>query len=157
MCSCLREPNVQLGPMSLGTFSFLGATLDSAETSFARTPSSWLLMYHFREEKAYTTKTLLKTGNQIYHRNLSSVAPIFIDKEKFLTGAGQCMLSFSQRLSEFGVANVKITLLCICICYEIVIMPEIMFICYATPSKLQRTAVSASATKNNFRLRLHLL
>ena len=34
--------------------------------------------------------------NHIYHRNLSSVAPIFFGKEKFCTGAGQCMLSFSQ-------------------------------------------------------------
>ena len=29
----------------------------------------------------------------IYHRNLSSVAPIFFGKEKFFTGAGRCMLS----------------------------------------------------------------
>ena len=34
--------------------------------------------------------------NHIYHRNLSSVAPIFFGKEKFCTGAGRCMLSFSQ-------------------------------------------------------------
>ena len=34
--------------------------------------------------------------HHIYHRNLSSVAPIFFGKEKFLTGAGRCMLSFRQ-------------------------------------------------------------
>ena len=34
--------------------------------------------------------------NNIYNRNLSSVAPIFFGKEKFLTGAGRCMLPFSQ-------------------------------------------------------------
>ena len=36
---------------------------------------------------------------------------------------------------------------CICICYEITIMSEIIYICYAGPSELQRTAVSASATE----------
>ena len=44
--------------------------------------------------------------------------------------------------------NSKIILLCICICYEIKIMSKIIFICYAVPSKLRRTAVSVSATKN---------
>ena len=44
--------------------------------------------------------------------------------------------------------NSKIVFLCICICYEIKIMSKIIFICYAAPSKLQRTAVSVSATKN---------
>ena len=33
--------------------------------------------------------------NHIYHRNLSSVAPILFGKEKFCTGAGRCMLSSS--------------------------------------------------------------
>ena len=44
------------------------------------------------------TKILLKKNRKthIYHRNLSSVAPIFFGKEKFLTGAGRCVLSFSQ-------------------------------------------------------------
>ena len=35
--------------------------------------------------------------NHMRHRNLSSVAPIFFGKEKFCTGAGRCMLSFSQQ------------------------------------------------------------
>ena len=34
--------------------------------------------------------------NHVHHRNLSSVDPIFCCKEKFCTGAGRCMLSFSQ-------------------------------------------------------------
>ena len=34
--------------------------------------------------------------NHIHHRNLSSVDPIFFCKEKFCTGAGRCMLYFSQ-------------------------------------------------------------
>ena len=34
--------------------------------------------------------------NHIHHRNLSSVDPIFFCNEKFCTGAGQCMVSFSQ-------------------------------------------------------------
>ena len=34
--------------------------------------------------------------NHIYHRNLSSVAPMFFGKTKFCTGAGRCTLSFSQ-------------------------------------------------------------
>ena len=38
--------------------------------------------------------------NHIYHRNLSSVAPIFFGKEKFLTGAGRCMLSFFQKFRK---------------------------------------------------------
>ena len=38
--------------------------------------------------------------NHIYHRNLSSAAPIFFGKEKFCTGAGRCMLSFSQFFPE---------------------------------------------------------
>ena len=38
--------------------------------------------------------------NHIYHRNLSSVVPIFFGKEKFCSGAGQCVLSLSQ--SRFG-------------------------------------------------------
>ena len=36
-------------------------------------------------------KTNETNSNHIYHRNLSSVAPIFFGKEKFLTGAGRCM------------------------------------------------------------------
>ena len=38
----------------------------------------------------------IKYKNQeshIYHRNLSSVAPIAFGKERFLTGAGRCMRS----------------------------------------------------------------
>ena len=38
--------------------------------------------------------------NHIHHRNLSSVDPIFFCKEKFCTGAGWCMLSFSQFRGE---------------------------------------------------------
>ena len=34
--------------------------------------------------------------NHIHHRNLSSVDPLFFCKEKFCTGAGLCMVSFSQ-------------------------------------------------------------
>ena len=41
------------------------------------------------------TKTYKNQKNHIYHRNLSSVAPIFFSKEKFCTGAGR-MFSFSQ-------------------------------------------------------------
>ena len=41
-------------------------------------------------------KTYENQENHIYHRNLSSVAPIFFGKEKFCPGAGWCMLSFSQ-------------------------------------------------------------
>ena len=40
--------------------------------------------------------------SHIYHRNLSSVAPIVFGKEKFLTGAGRCMLSFSQSERQTG-------------------------------------------------------
>ena len=36
-------------------------------------------------------------GSHIYHQNLSSVAPMFLGGEKFLTGTGRCMLSFSQQ------------------------------------------------------------
>ena len=36
---------------------------------------------------------LKNQGEHIYHRNLSSVSPISFDKEKFLTGAGWCMVS----------------------------------------------------------------
>ena len=43
--------------------------------------------------------------------------------------------------------NSKIVFLCICICYEIKTNSKTISICYAAPSKLQRTAVSASATK----------
>ena len=39
--------------------------------------------------------------NHICHQNLSSVAPILLGKEKFCTGAGRCMLSFSQLKSDF--------------------------------------------------------
>ena len=54
-------------------------------------------------------KNLMKNQeNQSYHRNLSSVAPIFFGKEKFCTGAGRCMLSFSQiRLCCFSNGNFK--------------------------------------------------
>ena len=45
--------------------------------------------------------------------------------------------------------NSKIIFLCICICYEIENNSETIFICYATPSNLQRTAVPASATNKN--------
>ena len=44
--------------------------------------------------------------------------------------------------------NSKIVFLCNCICDEIENNSEIISICYAAPSKLQRAAVSASATKN---------
>ena len=53
--------------------------------------------YGFKEKLSrpvVDAKILFKT--HIYHQNLSSVAPIFFGKEKFLTGAGRCMLSFSQ-------------------------------------------------------------
>ena len=87
-----------------------------------------------REEKAYTTTTERKSfgelfwpqrktfqagggyknprknqENHIYHRNLSSVAPIFWGKEKFCTGAGRCMLSFSQQSCrpKVGVTDQK--------------------------------------------------
>ena len=42
--------------------------------------------------------------NHIHHRNLSSVDPIFFCKEKFCTGAGRCMLSFSQRRIREGAS-----------------------------------------------------
>ena len=38
-------------------------------------------------------------NHHIHHRNLSSVDPLFFCKEKFCTGAGRCMLSFSQPLA----------------------------------------------------------
>ena len=57
--------------------------------------------------------------------------------------------------------NSKIIFLCICICYGIENNSETISICYAAPSKLQRKALSASATKNKFqnniRLYLYLL
>ena len=46
--------------------------------------------------------------------------------------------------------NSKIIFLCICICYETKNNSETISICYAAPSKRQRTAVSASATQNEF-------
>ena len=58
-------------------------------------PGRWLI------QKPYENKE-----NHIYHRNLSSVAPIFFGKEKFCTGAGRCMLSFSQ----FFVSRLDISL-----------------------------------------------
>ena len=43
-------------------------------------------------------KNPIKTQeNHIHHRNLCSVDPIFFCKEKFCTGTGRCMVSFSQR------------------------------------------------------------
>ena len=44
--------------------------------------------------------------------------------------------------------NLKTVFLCICICYAIKIMSKTILICYSVPSKLQRAAVSASATRN---------
>ena len=38
--------------------------------------------------------------NHIYHRNLSSVTPFFRQKKKFCTGAGWCMLFFSQKQGD---------------------------------------------------------
>ena len=48
-------------------------------------PSRWWIQSPYENQE-----------NHIYHRNVSSVAPIFFAKEKFCTGAGRCMLSFSQ-------------------------------------------------------------
>ena len=57
--------------------------------------------------------------------------------------------------------NSKIIFLCICICYGKPIIFKTIFICWVAPSKLQRTAASVSAMKNefqnNFRLYLYLL
>ena len=47
------------------------------------------------------TKPCQNQESRIYHRNLSFVAPIFLGKEKFFTGAGRCMLSFSQSWRDF--------------------------------------------------------
>ena len=44
-------------------------------------------------------KTLIKNqGNHIYSQNLSSVAPISFDKEKFLTGAGRISKTCNEEL-----------------------------------------------------------
>ena len=47
--------------------------------------------------------------NHIYHRNLSSVAPIFSGKEKFRTGAGRRVLSFSLDFCRLSWSDVLIT------------------------------------------------
>ena len=69
--------------------------------------------------------------------------------------------SILARKSPELVTHKKRIFFCICICYEISILSENCSICYAAPSKLQRTAVSAPATKNEFQyhfpLHLHLL
>ena len=50
-------------------------------------PGRWWIQKLYKNQESH-----------IYHRNLSSVAPILFGKEKFLAGAGRCMLSFSQLL-----------------------------------------------------------
>ena len=46
-------------------------------------PGRWWMQEPYENQKSH-----------IYHRNLSSVAPIFLGKEKFRAGAGRCMLSW---------------------------------------------------------------
>ena len=48
-------------------------------------PGRWWIQKPYKDQE-----------NQIHHRNLSSVHPIFFCKAKFCTGAGRCMLSFSK-------------------------------------------------------------
>ena len=43
-------------------------------------------------------KALQNQENHIYHRNLSSAAPIYFQQEKFFTGARRCMLYFPKLL-----------------------------------------------------------
>ena len=50
-----------------------------------------------------------------------------------------------------GGNHSNIIVLCICICYKSQIISKVFVICYAAPSKLQKTAVSASATKYLFK------
>ena len=51
------------------------------------------------------TKTYEQSGRPYYHRKLASVAPIFFSKEKLPTGAGRCILSFSQPLQHATSEN----------------------------------------------------
>ena len=48
----------------------------------------------------------------------------------------------------------NIIFLCICFCYQRKTMSKIFLVCYAAPSKLRRTAVSASATTKQFQNKL---
>ena len=48
-------------------------------------PSRWWIQKPYKNQES-----------RIHHRDLSSVVPIFFCKEKFCTGAGRCMVSFSQ-------------------------------------------------------------
>ena len=55
----------------------------------------WLQRKTFQTGGRYK-KPYINQESHIYHRNISSVAPIFLGKGKFCTGAGRCMLPFSQ-------------------------------------------------------------
>ena len=48
-------------------------------------PGRWWIQKPYKHQESH-----------IHHRHLSSVDPIFFCKEKFCTGAGRCMVSFSQ-------------------------------------------------------------
>ena len=50
-------------------------------------PGQWLVQKPLKKNQE----------NHIYHRLFFSVAPILFGKGKFFTGAGRCMLSFSQQ------------------------------------------------------------
>ena len=58
-------------------------------------PGQWWIQKPYKNQESH-----------LHDRNLSSVAPYFLfDKEKFLTGAGQCGLSSSQRVECWMSGN----------------------------------------------------
>ena len=67
----LRVPNVLLGPISLGSFYFLGVALVLAETPFAKTPFSWFLKDCPHAVRVIARKNCLAAifASRIYQQN----------------------------------------------------------------------------------------